>query len=92
MKRLIIAIGLAGLLATGQAFGQPYGRPGPGGPPHKGGPGPQPYPAKQVDRERGGPPPGRYDRMSPEERRDLRRDIDKHGKDIYDRRGGRDRR
>jgi hypothetical protein len=86
VKRFIAALAqmalLAALLGTGQVFAQGYGRPGfPGKGP---GPGPQPMPAKQMDRERGGPPPGRpAERMSPEERRDLRRDIEQHGREIY---------
>ena len=60
----------------------PYGVQGP----FKKGPPPQPMPAKQEDRDqRAGPAPGRppFERMSPEERGQLRRDIERHGREIY---------
>jgi hypothetical protein len=90
-KALGAAAGFAALAAA--AFAQPYAPygvqyGGPGGPyggPYKKGPPPSSIPAKQEDRERAAPPPGRppFERMSPEERGQLRRDIERHGREIY---------
>ncbi|OGA28207.1 MAG: hypothetical protein A3I01_02025 [Betaproteobacteria bacterium RIFCSPLOWO2_02_FULL_65_24] len=72
------------LCAVSFAQAQPSGRRFP--PPDQGRP-MMPPPGKQVDdrrdeRQRGGPPP-QWQRMSPEERRQLREDIGQHGRDIY---------
>ncbi|MCC6474178.1 MAG: hypothetical protein IT514_10580 [Burkholderiales bacterium] len=48
-------------------------------------------PAKQVDHRMGGGERPHFQRLSPEERRQLRRDIDEHGREIY-REPGRGRR
>ena len=73
----ILAVLLQGTLAQAQGFAG-----GKGGPP-KG----RPFvPGKQEGVQPvGGPPPGRplQDRMSQEERQQLRRDIQQHGRDIY---------
>ena len=66
-----------------QALAQPFPRQGfPG----KGPPPGQSVPARQMDRqvERPGPPVRPpIGRMSPEERRQLRHDIEQHGREIY---------
>jgi hypothetical protein len=70
------------LWATGascpEALAQPFSRPGY---PGKGTPPGQPVPTRQAER----PPPERQhpERLSPEERRQLRRDIEQHGREIY---------
>jgi hypothetical protein len=74
----------AAFLASGLSLAQaPFGRPGPGFP--QKGADPQTVPARQDDRdrERAGPPGRPAERMSPEQRRELRRDIEQHGRDIY---------
>jgi len=71
--------------ATGAsvALAQPFPRPGfPG----KGQPPGQPAPSRQIERQMERPaPPQRppFERMSPEERQQLRRDIEQHGREIY---------
>ncbi|MFM9970284.1 MAG: hypothetical protein ACKVQK_17985 [Burkholderiales bacterium] len=59
--------------ATGKGFGHDKGR--------FLGPGKQP----EMERMRDAPGPTRpvHDRLSPEERRQLRRDIDQHGRELY---------
>ena len=61
----------------------------------------QPMPQRQMPQRDGQGPnadrrgmPQQRDRLTPDERRDLRRDISKHGREIYrdDRRGGRPQR
>ena len=94
MNRIFAAIAAAALLAAwggSQALAQPCPRHG--GFPGKA-PGQSVPAAGQFDRQIQQPapperqPPGR---MSPEERRQLRRDIEQHGREIYPdpRRGGR---
>jgi hypothetical protein len=84
VKRFSAAIAAMALLwATGgfptQALAQPFPRPGfPG----KGPPPGQPMPARQVERPQQPERPP-VERMSPEERRQLRHDIEQHGREIY---------
>ena len=76
---------IALVLAAGAslALAQPFQRPGfPG----RGQPPVQPMPPRQVERQVQRPaPPQRppFERMSPEERQQLRRDIEQHGREIY---------
>lgn len=86
MKRLSLVLGLtAGVLGLTHALAQPYPRPPapgfPGNPP----PAPygQPVPARQAERPGMPERPPYEQRMSPEERRQLRRDIEQHGREIY---------
>lgn len=102
VKRVTAAAGLAAVVLTATfgasaltsfgALAQPYGygRPGPGFPQKGPGPGPYQAPARQADHGEPGGPPGRGAGLSPEERRQLRRDIEQHGREIYPdpRRGG----
>jgi hypothetical protein len=81
LKRFLAIIGTVALLCAGAALAQP----GPGFGKKGGPPPPQPMPAKQV--ERSIPP---VERMSPEDRRQLRRDIEKHGREIYPEPRGKD--
>jgi hypothetical protein len=74
------------LCAVSLAQAQPSGRRFP--PPEQGRPA-MPPPGKQVDdrrneRDRGGQ---NWQRMSPEERRQLREDIGQHGREIYREKG-----
>jgi hypothetical protein len=80
MKRIVIIAGLAAAVAAAwPAFAQP-------GPPQGRGAADrsQPLPpSRPADaRERDASPP-RKATMTPEERRDLRRDIRDHGRDVY---------
>jgi hypothetical protein len=89
MRRLIlIAVLLVPLCAGGMAAAQPF--PGKGIPPDKGRIVPEPAKQADMDRAREVPGPARpvHERLSPEERRQLRRDIDQHGREVY---GGRNR-
>ena len=73
------------LVTAGPALGQGWGRRD-GGLGKGGGPGPgAPVPTRQAGPGRADAPPGPRpgERMSPEERRDLRRDIEQHGREIY---------
>jgi hypothetical protein len=85
MRRFLAAVSMtAALLASGPSLAQqPFGRPGPGFP-QKGGD-PQTVPPRQDarERDRAGPPGRPAERMSPEQRRELRRDIEQHGREIY---------
>lgn len=82
---ILIAVLLAPLGAALPSFAQPY--PGKGYPPDKGRM--MVPPGKQGDMERMRDGPGQgyerpvHDRLSPEERRQLRRDIDQHGRELY---------
>ncbi len=83
MKRFAAAMATAALLGLSQASAQPFVRPGfPG----KGPPPGQPMRQMPLERQMDRPmPPERppYERMSPEERRQLRHDIEQHGREIY---------
>jgi hypothetical protein len=92
LKRFLAALGLAALtLTTAPAEAQQRDRRGP--PPENARPMPPPGRPSQLDRreERERPPADRgQDRLSPEERRKLREDINQHGREIYrDREQGR---
>jgi hypothetical protein len=65
----------------GQPAGPRFARPGPA----------RPAPPQQIPAHNAGPhnaSPQRDPRMSPDERRQLRRDVHDHGRDIYRDRGG----
>ena len=77
---------IACVLATGVslALAQPLQRPGFPGRGQQ--PPVQPMPPRQIERQIERPaPPQRppFERMSPEERQQLRRDIEQHGREIY---------
>jgi hypothetical protein len=79
MKRLLIMASIATLLAT--AWPGHAQQPPPGGgrrmdPPARPMPPPQREPARDAQDPRRG-------QLSPEERRELRRDIGNHGRDVY---------
>jgi hypothetical protein len=85
MKRWVIMAALAAMLATAwPSYAQPgppgrrADRPYPG--PYQGQP--MPPPQRSYERREEGPP-GRRQPLSPEERRQLRRDIEDTGRDIY---------
>jgi hypothetical protein len=88
MKRLLLMAGIAALLAAAvPGHAQP---PGPGGGRRGMEPPMRPMPPTQRDQMpprdfRGGreAPDPRRGQMSPEERRQLRRDISDHGRDVY---------
>ncbi len=92
-KAAIGAAALLGAVGLSQVLAQPFPRQG--GFPAKGPGQPMPNPG-QFDRQAGPPqPPERppfEQRMSPEERRQLRRDIEQHGREIYPNRGRQGRR
>ncbi len=94
--RFKAAIGAAALLAAvglSQVLAQPF--PQPGGFPGKGPGQPMPNPGqfdRQVQRPQVPERPPIEQRMSPEERRQLRRDIEQHGREIYPNRGRQGRR
>ncbi|MSQ52382.1 MAG: hypothetical protein EXR28_10870 [Betaproteobacteria bacterium] len=83
MWREALMICLLALCCAGMpAFAQPF--PGKGFPPDKG----RPLGANkqgEMERMRDAPGPARpvQDRLSPDERRQLRRDIDQHGRELY---------
>ncbi len=85
MKRLVIMAGIAVLLS---AAWPGYAQPGPGGG-RRGADGPvRPLPPPQREQLpprdfRGDPQDPRRGQLSPEERRQLRRDIGDHGRDVY---------
>lgn len=75
MKRLLMMLSVGMLLAASwPALAQGGRRFPPQG---------RPMPAKQVEGEREMPERPHFGRMSPEERRQLRRDIGQHGREIY---------
>jgi hypothetical protein len=80
MKRWVIMAGIAVMLTTAwPGYAQhPYGRRGdrPQGQP-------MPPPPQRGYERRDEGPPGRRQPLSPEERRQLRRDIEDTGRDIY---------
>jgi hypothetical protein len=83
MKRWVIIAGIASMLATAwpsHAQQNPYGRQGERPyPPHQG----QPLPPQRGFDRKDEAPPGRRQPLSPEERRQLRRDIEDTSRDIY---------
>ncbi len=82
----LIAALIAQICAGTPAFAQHF--PGKGNSPDKGRMVPGSAKQPDADRMRETPGPARpvHDRLSPEERRQLRRDIDQHGREVY---GGR---
>ncbi len=98
--RFKAAIGAGVVLAAlglSQVLAQPFPRQGgfPGKGPGPGQPMPMPGPGqfgRQVERPQPPERPPFEQRMSPEERRQLRRDIEQHGREIYPNRGRQGRR
>ena len=85
MKRLLIMASIATLLAT--AWPGHAQQPPPGGgrrmdPPTRPMPPPQPEPTRDFRGDRDAQDP-RRGQLSPDERRQLRRDIGDHGRDVY---------
>jgi hypothetical protein len=78
---LLWTLALPASAQQGQPPGPRFARPAPA----------RPAPPQQIPARDAGPQqahPQRDPRMSPEERRQLRRDVHDHGRDIYRERGG----
>jgi hypothetical protein len=80
VKSLIAVFGMLILLTSPPATAQQGGkRSGPGGPGRQ--MAPQQVPARDTELQHRGAPHDK--RMTPEQRRQLRRDVHNHGRDIY---------